>query len=732
MKKTIIKLLLILSILIIPKAYATSQLLKTCTYTYFSEVYGLSTAKVKLYEAKSDLDDSLYIDRFNGEELDDKDLPINLKIRKSGAGSYDNKWFEDFTAGSHQGVCPYFLLLDINGSNEGMLAYDVKDFDIWEDYNGKYRPDAEVHVLLSDTIQDDMSGYRYEDYQDMQQYDGFQHDPYPNKDAAMTCVYNLYSDGFNSAIFRVYTDGTYSNTVVLFNGDTGTSYSYNPWQTWKNSGLPDADKWIKIVINEQRCPYYMGVDRRKVNQWMLADVRTDISNNDDFKTGADSAHILVSRNIAEQKPDYDPSKDGTYRTLETEIVKAWSGSAKVPDISDWDPDDPYGFHIGDKFCREKNTVNALKSIGRVIMVAKFAIPIIIMIRAIIDFFLAVVEGEPSYLKKKAISLVYRFISGVFIFFIPTLTNAAFNGLSYYNVISDDIDECQSCLLNPTNPDYCLVGFYAEVSEKIDENRKKTTKSLDITTISHATTNKISTTTANSGGGSISSMEANNTYTNNNTPVGLGTYSGSCEHKTVFSKISASNARNELTQLLSKAKNGREKAVVAANYLATNFPNLPYHWGGYTSATIDNNWGSCVKTSTASGHSTAGTLQPYGMDCSGFVSWVMTQAGYKNGHQASGFWGEVVSNKKEISGKNSADLVNMGVKVGDLVWHSGHIGIIIGRDSNGFIIAHEKGFNNSDPKKNGLVKEYLDNNIKGCGKSNSSNFTHVLLMDGYYK
>lgn len=108
----------------------------------------------------------------------------------------------------------------------------------------------------------------------------------------------------------------------------------------------------------------------------------------------------------------------------------------------------------------------------------------------------------------------------------------------------------------------------------------------------------------------------------------------------------------------------------------------YFWGGKSEVIgWDTCWGvPTVVTST--GNETYGTVQPFGLDCSGFVTWAMinaagdAQAANQIGHGTGSQW----SNTTEISWSDA--------QPGDLVWVSpgwaldNHIGIIVGRNASG--------------------------------------------------
>lgn len=108
----------------------------------------------------------------------------------------------------------------------------------------------------------------------------------------------------------------------------------------------------------------------------------------------------------------------------------------------------------------------------------------------------------------------------------------------------------------------------------------------------------------------------------------------------------------------------------------------YFWGGKSEVIgWDTRWGVPTVV-TSIGNETYGTVQPFGLDCSGFVTWVMinaagdAQAANQIGHGTSSQW----SNTTEISWSDA--------QPGDLVWVSpgwaldNHIGIIVGRNTSG--------------------------------------------------
>lgn len=103
----------------------------------------------------------------------------------------------------------------------------------------------------------------------------------------------------------------------------------------------------------------------------------------------------------------------------------------------------------------------------------------------------------------------------------------------------------------------------------------------------------------------------------------------------------------------------------------------YFWGGKSSAIgWDPEWGT-MKRVTAEGSPSSGTLRAYGLDCSGFVTWVFNNSGmgYSVGHGTYG--------QRDASVQVSAS----SVQAGDLAFLSSysHVGIVVGKDTNGNIL-----------------------------------------------
>ena len=116
----------------------------------------------------------------------------------------------------------------------------------------------------------------------------------------------------------------------------------------------------------------------------------------------------------------------------------------------------------------------------------------------------------------------------------------------------------------------------------------------------------------------------------------------------------------------------------------------YFWGGKSLVLgWDSRWGE-LRQVTAAGSSTTGTYRPYGLDCSGFVDWVIyNQSG---GSYIIGHGGGATMQHSYCTDISWAD-----AQPGDLVFYpdNSHVGIVGGRDANGelLIIHCASGYNN---------------------------------------
>ncbi len=113
----------------------------------------------------------------------------------------------------------------------------------------------------------------------------------------------------------------------------------------------------------------------------------------------------------------------------------------------------------------------------------------------------------------------------------------------------------------------------------------------------------------------------------------------------------------------------------------------YFWGGkYSYIGINPEWG-IERLVTSSGSATTGTYKPYGLDCSGYTSWVFINAGFPK-DVISNYFGSGTHTQWDYS------IPTIAMKVGDLAFRTipgsgiNHVGIIIGFDGEGKpLVAH---------------------------------------------
>ena len=112
----------------------------------------------------------------------------------------------------------------------------------------------------------------------------------------------------------------------------------------------------------------------------------------------------------------------------------------------------------------------------------------------------------------------------------------------------------------------------------------------------------------------------------------------------------------------------------------------------------------------------------GLDCSGFVSWVLLNAGFDPKDVGAGFADYLdLTDYGDVKRVNSSTLSS--IRVGDLL-HSyaagGHIGIIVGIDNDYFYVAQALWYDEVGV----IITKYKKSNLY-------KSFPHVVLMDKYY-
>ena len=102
------------------------------------------------------------------------------------------------------------------------------------------------------------------------------------------------------------------------------------------------------------------------------------------------------------------------------------------------------------FCAQM--AGPLKFVGIVLWIFKIAIPVIIVIMGIMDLGKAVTASKDDEIKKAMKQLMIRLISGVLIFFIPTIIMFVFRVITEFNDIESEtgFNVCEACILRPTS------------------------------------------------------------------------------------------------------------------------------------------------------------------------------------------------------------------------------------------------------------------------------------------
>lgn len=106
------------------------------------------------------------------------------------------------------------------------------------------------------------------------------------------------------------------------------------------------------------------------------------------------------------------------------------------------------------FCEDAGVLKAAKIAGYIIYIIKILVPLALILFGSIDFVKAIVESDPSNIKKSGISLAKRAIAGVIIFFIPTIISLTLSLITSFdknkNNVKTDYKRCYKCVEKPYN------------------------------------------------------------------------------------------------------------------------------------------------------------------------------------------------------------------------------------------------------------------------------------------
>ena len=140
-------------------------------------------------------------------------------------------------------------------------------------------------------------------------------------------------------------------------------------------------------------------------------------------------------------------------------------------------------------------------------------------------------------------------------------------------------------------------------------------------------------------------------------------------------VSDATAQDILKNLPDTLPAQRKKVIKAACSLVGK---VNYFWGGKSSAIgWDSEWGK-LKTVSAEGSKTTGTKRPFGLDCSGFVTWSFINSGFNASSIGHGTKGQIAKCSR-ISWSSA--------QAGDLAFYAdlSHVGIVAGKDAAGNIL-----------------------------------------------
>ena len=108
-------------------------------------------------------------------------------------------------------------------------------------------------------------------------------------------------------------------------------------------------------------------------------------------------------------------------------------------------------------CDDNNIRKVLNILGYLLLIAIIAVPLIIIGLGTFYLYKAVIDKDEKSFGKQLKRFGIRVVTGMFIFFVPTIVRAIFTMSDKLDIIEgNDYLTCSECLLDPTENSRCTI------------------------------------------------------------------------------------------------------------------------------------------------------------------------------------------------------------------------------------------------------------------------------------
>ena len=126
----------------------------------------------------------------------------------------------------------------------------------------------------------------------------------------------------------------------------------------------------------------------------------------------------------------------------------------------------------DNLCNNEGAKNAVLFIGKIVVIALWVVPLIIIVLGMVDFTKAMMSNDEKAIGKATSALIKRIVAGLAAFIIPTLILAILKNIGITKDIeqNEDYTSCMNCLLYPFNncvPDNPSIKSSSVVGSLVD-------------------------------------------------------------------------------------------------------------------------------------------------------------------------------------------------------------------------------------------------------------------------